>query len=92
MASSRVGTSTSANGAVVPRAPTRLMRSRIGRANAAVLPVPVAAWPSRSRPSMSGGMDSRWIGVGSSYPRAVTAASTPSGNPRSAKVTAPGPP
>ena len=37
-----------------------------GRANAAVLPVPVAAWPSRSRPASSGGMASRWIGVGSS--------------------------
>ena len=37
-----------------------------GRANAAVLPVPVAAWPSTSRPASSGGMASRWIGVGSS--------------------------
>ena len=45
------------------RAPARCS---IGRANAAVLPVPVAAWPSRSRPASSGGIASRWIGVGSS--------------------------
>src|SRR5205085_2855003 len=32
-----------------------------GRANAAVLPVPVAAWPIRSRPKSSGGIASRWI-------------------------------
>ena len=36
------------------------------KAVAAVLPVPVAAWPRRSRPAMSGGMVSCWIGVGSS--------------------------
>jgi len=34
-------------------------RSRIGSANAAVFPVPVAAWPSRSRPAMSAGIASR---------------------------------
>lgn len=37
-----------------------------GSENAAVLPVPVAAWPSRSRPASIGGIASRWIGVGSS--------------------------
>ena len=42
------------------------MRCSIGSANAAVLPVPVSAWPSRSRPSSSSGMASRWTGVGSS--------------------------
>ena len=61
-------------------------RCRIGSANAAVLPVPVAAWPSRSRPASSGGIASRWIGVGSSYPRCVRAASSSSRRPRSAKV------
>ena len=35
-----------------------------GSAKAAVLPVPVAAWPIRSRPSTSGAMASAWIGVG----------------------------
>ena len=44
----------------------RPRRCSSGSANAAVLPVPVAAWPSRSRPSISGGIASRWIGVGSS--------------------------
>ena len=39
-------------------------RSSIGSANAAVLPVPVAAWPIRSRPSTSGAIASVWIGVG----------------------------
>ena len=32
------------------------MRERIGSANAAVLPVPVDAWPSRSAPSSNSGM------------------------------------
>ena len=62
-ASSRVGTSTSTDGSA-----RRLvsMRCSAGRANAAVLPVPVAACPSRSRPAIRCGMVSRWIGVGSS--------------------------
>ena len=36
----------------------------MGSANAAVLPVPVCAMPSRSRPSVRMGMDCTWIGVG----------------------------
>ncbi len=47
-----------------PRAVSR--RCSSGSANAAVLPVPVAAWPTTSRPSSSAGIASRWIGVGSS--------------------------
>ena len=43
-----------------------LMRCSIGSAKAAVLPVPVAACPSRSLPSSSSGIVSRWTGVGSS--------------------------
>ena len=39
-------------------------RSRIGRTNAAVLPVPVCAMPMRSRPARTGGMAAVWIGVG----------------------------
>ena len=39
---------------------------RIGSANAAVFPVPVAACASTSRPSRSGGIDCCWMGVGSS--------------------------
>ena len=41
-----------------------MRRCRIGSANAAVLPVPVAAWPRRSLPSISGGIVSCWIGRG----------------------------
>ena len=38
----------------------------IGRPKAAVLPVPVCAWPITSRPSSSGGIACSWIGLGSS--------------------------
>jgi hypothetical protein len=37
---------------------------RIGSAKAAVLPVPVCAIPSRSRPAMTSGIDCSWMGVG----------------------------
>ena len=50
-ASSRVGARTSARVPILPAS-----RSRIGRRNAAVLPVPVAAVPMTSRPSSAGGM------------------------------------
>ena len=64
-ASSRVGVTTSAR--VVRRGfPSR--RCRIGSRNAAVLPLPVAAHASRSRPSSAGGMASAWIGVGRTKP------------------------
>ena len=60
-ASSRVGVMTSAR--VAPRGvPAR--RCRIGSRKAAVLPLPVTAQASTSRPAMAGGMASRWIGVG----------------------------
>ena len=68
MASSRVGTRINAIGTTL--AAVSIICSA-GRANAAVLPVPVAAWPSRSRPASRWGMVSRWIGVGSSYPRSA---------------------
>ena len=41
-------------------------RWSIGRVNAAVFPVPVAACASRSRPDSIIGIVSRWTGVGSS--------------------------
>jgi hypothetical protein len=40
-------------------------RSIDGSMNAAVLPVPVWAMPSRSRPSSTVGIACAWIGVGS---------------------------
>ena len=42
------------------------MYSTIGRPNAAVLPVPVWAWPITSRPASSGGIACSWIGLGDS--------------------------
>jgi hypothetical protein len=46
------------------RLPDAIRRSIEGSMNAAVLPVPVWAMPSRSRPSSSDGIDCAWIGVG----------------------------
>jgi hypothetical protein len=40
------------------------MLDSTGSANAAVLPVPVWAWPSTSRPSSIAGMVAAWIGDG----------------------------
>ena len=62
IASSRVGASTSACGLNCFGS----IRARIGSAKAAVLPVPVWAWPSTSRPASSGGMVAAWIGEGDS--------------------------
>src|SRR5688572_18442349 len=53
-----------------------------GSANAAVLPVPVAACPSTSRPASIGGMARRWMGVGSSYPSSASAARSSARRPR----------
>src|SRR5690349_9842003 len=80
IASSRVGASTSAEG-FLPRSPSG-SALRMGSAKAAVLPVPVAAWPTRSCPVSSAGIASLWIGVGSSYPRAVRAARSSGRRPR----------
>ena len=44
-------------------------RCRIGRAKAAVLPVPVWAMPCTSRPASADGMAWVWIGVGACSPR-----------------------
>jgi hypothetical protein len=54
--------------------------SRMGRAKAAVLPVPVCAWPTTSRPPRSSGMVFCWMGEGASYPTPEIAQS--SGSPR----------
>jgi hypothetical protein len=57
-----------------------------GSANAAVLPVPVAACPRMSRPSTSGGMAAFWMGVGSSYPSEASSVSNSCPSPSSANV------
>lgn len=62
MASSRVGASTNACGLTWLRSAL----DSTGSANAAVLPVPVWAWPSTSRPASSAGMVAAWIGDGDS--------------------------
>jgi hypothetical protein len=61
-ASSRVGARTSACGVFCFRS----SRAAIGSANAAVLPVPVCAMPTTSRPSSSAGIVAAWIGDGDS--------------------------
>ena len=65
-ASSRVGTSTSARGAREPRGfgCSSCSRCSSGSAKAAVLPVPVWAAASRSRPSSTGGNAARLDGGG----------------------------
>ena len=60
MQSSRVGVSTSA----WTSSSVGSTDSSSGRPKAAVLPVPVWAWPITSRPSSSGGIACSWIGLG----------------------------
>ena len=67
-ASSRVGTSTSARGTggpVISAGRFAMIFSSIGQTKAAVLPVPVWAVPTMSRPFMAMGTARIWIGVGS---------------------------
>lgn len=45
----------------------------MGRANAAVFPLPVSARPIKSRPCSASGIDSAWIGVGALYPKSLHA-------------------
>lgn len=61
----RVGESTSTR-QVLGCGRTRFsrMRCRIGSANDAVLPVPVRAMPTTSRPASASGMVWAWMGVG----------------------------
>jgi hypothetical protein len=62
-ASSRVGAITSERGMRALERPAASL-SIIGRVKAAVLPVPVWAMPSTSRPASATGMACSWIGVG----------------------------
>src|SRR5690606_36490156 len=55
---------------LVPRA---MMRDRIGKAKAAVLPEPVCAMPRMSRPASCAGMACSWIGLGTTRPAAWVA-------------------
>ncbi len=73
-ASSRVGARISTRGRIGEAAPGCVTRCcRIGSTNAAVLPVPVCAHPSRSRPARRCGIDFACTGVGVVYPSSATA-------------------
>ena len=69
-ASSRVGASTRAR--VLPRG-LSIRACRMGRRNAAVFPLPVAAAAMTSRPCIRGGMAFCWMGVGVVNPNLVRA-------------------
>src|SRR6185312_3015487 len=84
IASSRVGARISAYGPLPGFRCDSCRRWRIGSEKAAVFPVPVAAWPRTSLPAMRAGIVSVWIGVGSSYPSAVSAETIAGSNPRAA--------
>ena len=68
---------------VVPRG-FRIRWCRIGRRNAAVFPLPVMAVARTSRPSRSGGMAARWMGVGAEKPMRSAAWTRPWWSPSSA--------
>ena len=69
--SSRVGVRMSAR---VVRRGLPISRWRIGSTKAAVLPLPVAAQASTSRPASAGGIACSWIGVGRAKPSSRIAA------------------
>ena len=62
------------------------MYSAIGNPNAAVLPVPVCAWPITSLPSSTDGIACSWIALGDSYPTSRRACKVDSDRPSSANV------
>jgi hypothetical protein len=63
-------------------------RSSSGRVNAAVLPDPVTAEPTTSRPRRASGMQAAWMGVGVVYPRVEQALRSGRERPRFANVLA----
>src|SRR5206468_5613341 len=79
--SSRVGTSTSAAG----RGAAGSTRSRMGIANASVLPDPVGLFARTSPPRSASGMTSAWIWKGEAMPRATRSSHTSSETPRERK-------
>ncbi len=86
MASSRVGVRMIARGfffSVCPPASA----ARVGRPKESVLPEPVRPRPRMSLPARASGMVAAWIGKGVVTPFCASLRTTPSGSPRSAKVT-----
>ncbi len=90
IASSLVGTMTSAAGCFAARSPASVVtsRCRIGMPKASVLPVPVRAWPMMSWPFMASGSVSAWIGNVVCMPAASSALQMTSSTPRSRNGTA----
>ncbi len=83
-ASSRVGTSTSAR--IAPSgAGVSMRRCRIGSRKAPVLPEPVAAEASRSRPSSTAGITRCWTGVGCCQPALAMARCSGSSRSKASK-------
>lgn len=61
--------------------------SRIGSPNAAVLPVPVLAWPITSVPESTTGISLAWMSVGCLKPASVTPRNTDPPSPNCPNVT-----
>ena len=88
-ASSRVGTSTRPRGCSAWRVEfDRLSRVSIGSPNASVLPEPVWARPSTSRPASASATVRAWIGDGTVMPRVASMVTIDSGSPSSPNVVA----
>ena len=84
-ASSRVGTSTRPRGRhAIVCPPASLATS--GRAKASVLPDPVWARPSMSRPASASGSTAAWIGRGVVMPSSARTATRAAATPRAANV------
>ena len=85
LASSRVGTSTSARGRDGSRRILEVARAAsIGRPKAIVLPLPVRPRPRTSRPASESGNVALWIGKGVVMPLRSSAVTRGAGTPRSA--------
>ena len=85
MASSRVGTSTSARGRRLAGLVPSARRDTSGSPNASVLPDPVRPRPSTSRPARASGMAAAWIGKGSVMPSRARRSTSRPVSPRAAK-------
>ncbi len=94
VASSRVGTNTRARGAFGVRLepddvePDDARRASIGKPNASVLPPPVCARPSTSRPARTSGIARAWIANGASMPFFDSASTSGFGKPSAVNVVA----
>ena len=87
MASSRVGTSTSARGRRGAEfGASAASRVTVGRPKASVLPDPVRPRPSTSRPMRPSGIAAAWMGNGSVMPSRASRSTSRSGRPSAANA------